>query len=82
MGCGHGLLPLILCNQIPEIQNVVGIDHDLKKIAIAKKYGSPKIHFSNKTPIFQNQLNNLRQQGHTIFHIAEPLITIIKEDIV
>lgn len=38
-----------------------------------------RINFADNGPILQNQLNTLQEQGNTIFHIAEPLITINKE---
>jgi len=36
------------------------------------------IEFKNEDPIFQNQLNILKQK-YIIFHIAEPLITMVQE---
>lgn len=34
------------------------------------------INFTGRKLLLQNQLNNLRQQGKVIFHIADPLISI------
>ena len=35
-----------------------------------------KIQFVNEKLLFQNQLNKLQQEGHIIFHIASPLISL------
>ena len=35
-----------------------------------------KIQFVNEKLLFQNQLNKLQQERHTIFHIASPLISL------
>ena len=37
-----------------------------------------KIQFVNEKLLFQNQLNKLQQEGHIIFHIASPLISLVQ----
>ena len=41
-----------------------------------KKSIKNKIQFVNEKLLFQNQLNKLQQEGHIIFHIASPLISL------
>ena len=41
-----------------------------------KKSINNKIQFVNEQLLFQNQLNKLQQAGHTVFHIASPLISL------
>ena len=41
-----------------------------------KKSIKNKIQFVNEKLLFQNQLNKLQQEGHIIFHIATPLISL------
>ena len=41
-----------------------------------KKSIKNKIQFVNEEPLFQSQLNKLQQDGHTIFHIAAPLVSL------
>jgi len=36
-----------------------------------------QINFVNDNLIFQNQLNQLQKNGHIVFHIADPLISIM-----
>ena len=43
-----------------------------------KKSIKNKIQFVNEKLLFQNQLNKLQQEGHTIFHIASPLISLVQ----
>ena len=38
-----------------------------------------KIKFSDDPMLFKMQLEELQQQGHIIFHIAEPLLTLVPE---
>ena len=42
-----------------------------------KKSIKNKIQFINEKLLLQNQLNKLQQEGHTVFHIASPLISLI-----
>jgi len=35
-----------------------------------------KIQFTDSKVLFQEQLNNLRQEGNIVFHIADPLISL------
>ena len=37
-----------------------------------------KIQFVNEKLLFKNQLNKLQQEGHIIFHIAYPLISLVQ----
>ena len=43
-----------------------------------KKSIKNKIQFVNEKLLFQNQLNKLQQEGHIIFHIASPLISLVQ----
>ena len=38
-----------------------------------------KINFANDPLLFKLQLKDLQKQGHIIFHIAEPLLTLVPE---
>ena len=39
-----------------------------------------KIKFKDETPLLQNQLKTLQQDGHIIFHIAEPLMSATHQE--
>ena len=41
-----------------------------------------KINFTNDPLLFKLQLQDLQKQGHIIFHIAEPLLTLVPESTV
>ena len=41
-----------------------------------KKSITNKIQFANDKLLFQNQLNKLQQEGHIIFHVASPLVSL------
>ena len=43
-----------------------------------KKSIKHKIQFVNEKLLLQNQLNKLQQEGHTVFHIASPLISLVQ----
>jgi len=43
-----------------------------------KKSIKNKIQFVNEKLLFQHQLNKLQEEGHIIFHIASPLISLVQ----
>jgi hypothetical protein len=79
------LIDIVICDLIHQYKDFVAYEYVQAATCVnnvplfIRNSLKDKITFGNEEPILQKQIITLQQQGHTIFHIAEPLVTINKE---
>ena len=79
------MIDIVICDLIHQYKDFVAYEYIQPTTCVnnvplfIRKSLKDKMTFANEEPILQKQIVSLQQQGHTIFHIAEPLITINKE---